>query len=173
MKILLRLFPAALLIILVAAPACSLRGPEGIRREISRSTGYEYNREFGMTLGRIGLAVARLAMGEDDADKRILRGLTRIQVGVYQVDERPQNPGDLELGRISMASWEPMMSVKEEDEDVLILLKRKRGSVREMLVVVSENDELTIVRMKGKLDQVLEEAAQFGREEAHRQDPQA
>jgi len=35
-----------------------------------------------------------------------------------------------------------------------------------MLVVVSESDELTIVRMKGKLDQVLEEAASFGREEA-------
>jgi hypothetical protein len=162
----LRLFPAVLLVILIAAPACSLRGPEGIRRDISRSTGYTYDREFGMTLGRVGLAVARMALEEDDEELKILRGLTRIQVGVYQVESRPRNPGDLELGRISMASWEPMMSVKEDDEDVLILLKRKKGLVREMLVVVSESEELTIVRMKGQLDQMLDEAAQFGREEA-------
>ncbi len=166
MRNLLRLFPATLLVILIAAPACTLRGPEGIRHDISRSTGCTYDREFGMTLGRVGLAVARMAMDEDDEDMKFIRGLTKIQVGVYQVESRPQDPGDLELGRISMASWEPMMSVREEDEDVLILLKRKKGLVKEMLVVVSESEELTIVRMKGKLDQMLQEAAHFGREEA-------
>jgi len=172
MRNLFRLFPAALLVILIAAPACSLRGPEGIRRDISRSTGCTYDREFGMTIGRIGLAVARLAMDEDDETEALIRGLTKVQVGVYRVESRPQDPGDLELGRISMASWEPMMSMKEDDEAVLILLKRKKGKVREMLVVVSEEEELTIVRMKGRLDEMLEEAARFGREEARQGDRQ-
>lgn len=170
MRVLLRLFPATLLVILITAPACSLRGPEGIRRNISRSTGTEYSREFGMTLGRIGLTVARLALDENDEEQALLRGLTKVQVGVYQVESRQQDPGDLELGRISMANWEPMMSVHEGDEDVQVLLKRKEGEVREMLVVVSENDELTIVRMKGRLDEMLEEAVQFGREEARQGD---
>ncbi len=164
-----RLLPAALLVILMATPACTLRGPEGIRQDISRSTGTTYTREVGLTLGRVGLAVARMALDEDDEELQVLKGLTKIQVGVYQVKDRPNDPGDMQLGQVSMASWEPMMSMKEDDEDVLILLKRKKGQVREMLVVVSESDELVIVRMKGKLDQVLEEAANFGRKEARQE----
>lgn len=166
MRNLLRFYPAALLVILLAAPACTLRGPEGIRRDISRSTGTTYTREVGLTLGRVGLAVARMALDEDDQELKVLKGLTKIQVGVYQVESRPDDPGEMELGQITMASWEPMMNLKEGDEDVLILLKRKKGQVREMLVVVNESDELVIVRMKGRLDQVLEEAAAFGRNEA-------
>jgi len=169
MNILFRFLPAALLIILMAAPACSLRGPEGVRRDIARSTGYEYSCEMGLTIGRIGLAVARMALDEEDEELRLLEGLTKVQVGIYQVESRPRKPGDLKLGRTHLANWEPMANVKEDDEDVMVLLKRKKGQVREMLVVVSDRDELTIVRMKGRLDQVLEKAVAFGREEA-RQD---
>ncbi len=170
MNKMLRIFPAVLLLILMAAPACSLRGPEGIRRDIASSTGCRYDREMGMTLGRIGLAVARMALDEDDEEQRILRDLTKLQVGIYRVESRPADTGDMELGRISMAHWEPMVNLKEGDEDVLVLLKRKKGRVREMLVVVNERDELTIVRMKGRLDQVLEEAAAFGKDEARQGD---
>ncbi len=168
MNLLSRSVPAVLLLILMAAPACSLRGPEGIRRDIARSTGYEYSREMGMTIGRIGLAVARNVLDEEE-ELRLLEGLTKIQVGIYQVESRPREPGDLKLGRSYMANWEPMANVREDDEDVMVLLKRKKGQVREMLVVVSDRDELTIVRMKGRLDDVLEEAVAFGRDEA-RQD---
>ena len=122
-----------------------------------------------MTIGRIGLAVARMALDEDDDEQRLLQGLTKVQVGIYRVESRPESPGEMELSRVTMAHWEPMVNVKEGDEDVLVLLKRKKGQVREMLVVVNDQDELTIVRMKGRLDQVLEEAAAFGQDEA-RQD---
>jgi len=125
MKLSLRVLSVLLLFILMATPACSLRGPEGIRRDIARSTGYQYDREFGMTLGRIGLAVARMAMDDDDEEQALIKGLTKVQVGIYRVENQPQNPGDLELGRVNIASWEPMVNIQEDDEDVLVLLKRK------------------------------------------------
>lgn len=161
-----RLLPAALLILLMAAPACSLRGPEKIRRQISQSTGTEYSREIGITLGRVGLAVARMALDEGDEELRVLENLSKIRVGVYQVKSRPENPGELELGQLAMVDWEPMVRISEDDENVLVLLKRKKGEVREMLVVVDDSEELVIVRMKGRLDDVLEKAARMGEKEA-------
>jgi hypothetical protein len=166
MRTLNRLLPVALLVLLLAAPGCTLRGPEKIRRQISQSTGTEYSREIGITLGRVGLAVARMALDEEDEELKVLEHLTKIRVGVYQVESRPETPGQMELGRLAMADWEPMVDMRQGEEDVLVLLKRKKGEVREMLVVVNESDELVIVRMKGRLDRVLEEAAAFGKQEA-------
>jgi len=161
-----RLIPAALLIVLMATPACSLRGPEKIRRQISQSTGTEYSKEIGITLGRVGLAVARMAMDEEDEELKVLENLTKIRVGVYQVKNRPENPGQMELGQMTMADWEPMVRMNQSDENVLVMLKRKKGEVRQMLVVVNDKDELVIVRMKGRLDSVLEQAARLGEKKA-------
>ena len=108
MKHLCRLLPVALLVLLMAAPACSLRGPEKIRREISRSTGTEYSKEIGITLGRVGLAVARMALDEEDEELKVLENLTKIRVGVYQVKSRPENPGEMDLGRVAMACIGPV-----------------------------------------------------------------
>ena len=51
----------------------------------------------------------------------------------------------------------PVVRVHEPGEDVMVLFKEKDDVVRALLVVVAESDEWVLVRIRGKLDQVMEQ----------------
>jgi hypothetical protein len=70
---------------LVVGAACVLRGPSGVRREVVQQTGVELDRELGLTLGRMTLAVARAVVKTEDEDELPLREISKVQVGVYRV----------------------------------------------------------------------------------------
>jgi hypothetical protein len=154
---------AALCLLLAAAlssAACiTFRGPEQIRREISGISGVEFDREMGFTVRRSGMWLVRTGMriaGEDEAS---LRGVRSIQVGIYQVRD-PENGlhARVPIEARSFSDWDAVVRVHEDDEDVLVMVREHEGSVRNMLVVVSDEEELVLVRMKGRLDGILEEA---------------
>ena len=45
---------------IAASASCIFRGPEGIRKELSRESGVELKREFGITVGRTGMLLAKM-----------------------------------------------------------------------------------------------------------------
>jgi hypothetical protein len=161
---------AAGLAVLIATTGCVLRGPRDVPREISRATGAQLEREFEITLGRVGMALSRWGMRIADVDDDFSpKGIRKIEVGIYQVTD--QGSGDLTAFRNNnLASWEPVVAVREEDEDVLVMLREKKGEVRGMLVVVSEPEELVVVRMRGRLDNFLEDAMELGFRQAGHHD---
>jgi hypothetical protein len=149
-----------LLALALSSAACiGFRGPEQIRREISFNSGVELDREMGFTIRRSGMWLVRAGLRIAGEDEISLRGVRGVQVGIYQVrgSEMGRHPRiPLEAGRFS--DWDPVVRVHEEDEEVLVLVREKKGSIRRMLVVVSDDEELVVVRMKGKLESILEEA---------------
>jgi hypothetical protein len=149
-----------LLAAILSGTACiGFRGPEQIRKEISFNSGVKLDREMGFTVRRSGMWLVRMGLRIAGKDEISLRGVRRIEVGIYQV-RGSESGGHIEvpLEARSFSDWDPVVRVHEDDEDVLVMVREKKGSVRNMLVVVSDDEELVIVRMKGRLDDILEEA---------------
>lgn len=142
---------------------CVLHGPGDVRRDMAAATGAEYDREFAITLGRIGTSFARWGMrvaGEDDVP---LQGVRKVEVGVYRVVEPPAD-GD---GTLRLAPrWSPVVQLRQDGENVHVLLREDGDRVRAMLVVVQDAEELVIVRLKGRIDHIVEDAIRYGLDEA-------
>ena len=152
--------PVLVLISALLGPGCvTLHGPEEIRRDLSEEVGVKLGHEFSITVNRGGMWMARTGMkwaGEDEVD---LRGVHHVDVGIYSVEGLRKGfeaPGAIHPDYFE--GWEALARVQEEGENVLVLTKEKRGSIRGLLVVVAESDEWVIVKVKGKLDQVIEQA---------------
>ena len=143
-------------------------GPEDIRDDLSDQAGVKLRQETGLTLTRSAVWLARNFVEEEDFT---LEGVRRIEVGVYEVKGlkgKRQVPSPLEL--TTLEGWVPVVRVSEPDEDVMVLIKEKDDVVRALLVVVAEQDEWVLVRIRGKLDRVLEQAMEMAFKDADRPD---
>jgi hypothetical protein len=143
-------------------------GPEEIRHDLSDQAGVKLKQETGLTLTRSAVWLARKFVDQDDFT---LEGVRRIEVGVYEVKGlkgRRESPSPLDLTRLE--GWEPVVRVNEPGEDVIVLIKEKDEVVRALLVVVAEQDEWVLVRIRGKLNRVLEEAMEMAFKDADRPD---
>lgn len=149
--------------VLIAAGALTgcvrFHGPEDLRRDLSRTAGVELDREFGITITRGGVWLARKALKISEEEDIDLRGVKRVEIGVYEVrglrrgfDERAA------LGLTDLPDWDPIVRIQEEDENVLVLINEKDEEIRSMVVVVAEDEEWVLVRIRGKLQQILEDA---------------
>ena len=169
------------LLLLVLVPtllgtACvRLHGPNDIKRELSRSAGVELNKEFGITVTRSGVWLARKVLkwtGEAD-EVPSLKGIKRVQVGIYEV--KGLRPG-VEAYRgiddsVFPQDWSPMVRISDHGEDVAVMVKydkKEPERMRQMLIVVAEEDEWVLVRIKGNLNRVIEEALQMAFDEVDR-----
>jgi hypothetical protein len=154
---------------LAAASACiGFRGPEDLRRDIVQTTGVELQREVGVTVGRAGVALVRWFTPEDEIP---LKGVRRVQVGVYRVSDAARGDPAADLLEIpALADWEPVVRLRERDENVLVMLRQENDAIRGLLVVVMEGDEWVLVRVRGKLQHVVEEAMQLAFDRTDRPD---
>jgi hypothetical protein len=151
----------------VLSTGCVFRGPSGIKDQVERSSGKTYNREFGITVGRTSLGIARMAMrfGDEDEAVHLLKGVNKVQVGIYEVvddgDGRPARASDFGL-------YDPLVQVREDGETVLVLARADEETIRRLLVVVDSDDELVIVRLRGDLEAIIEDAIRLGLSEGGR-----
>jgi len=164
-----------ILSILGGTVSCMFRGPSDVRREIADATGARYEREFGLTLGRISMSIARWGMrvAEKHSEEEIpvsLKGVRKVQIGVYQVKRGSWNEDHERFDPSSLGEWVPIVKVQEDGEDVHVLFRMQEGRTRAMLVLVSDSDELVIVRIKGKLDGILRDTMRYALQEAEREE---
>lgn len=151
--------------LLLTSGACMFRGPGDLRRDLSREADVELDRQFGMRLGRISTSIARLAMktGDDDVS---LRGLRRIEVGVYEV----VSGGDAVIEPPNLEGWDTFVRIREPGESVYVMGRYRDEKLRNIVVVVAEEDEWVLVRLTGKLDRMLRDAMELAFEEADREE---
>jgi len=143
-------------------------GPEDLRRDLARTAGVKLEREMGVTLTRTAVMLVRWATSEEDIP---LRGVRRVEVGVYQVqglrrgveDRRSIDPPEL-------PGWENIVRVREDDEEVFVLVREEEDEIRGMLIVVAEEDEWVLVRIRGKLQHTLESVMELAFDRAERPD---
>lgn len=148
-----------------------LTGPEDVRQDLSEIAGVKLRQETGFTVTRSGMWIARKAMKMSGEEEISLRGIRRVEVGVYEVkglrrgiDERvPLTLDDMPKG------WHPMVIVEGDDEEIFVMTKHgEDGMIRQLLVVVSEDDEWVLVKIKGKLDHIVEDAMRMAFDQGDR-----
>lgn len=157
-----RICLAALPLALLFSTSCMLRGPENLRRDLEQASGVELEREAGVTVGRVGTMLVRWFTPADEVP---LKGVRKVQVGVYRVVDRP-NGAPVELSLPALSGWQRVARVRQSDEQVDLFVLEENARVRGMLVVVAEDDEWVLVRIRGKLDHVLEQAMEMAFEQA-------
>lgn len=127
--------------------------------------GTRFEREISISLGPISLGLARFATGfsEDTREAReYLDGVNRIQLAIYkisspQLDKRlrlPQQLRDL----IEEDGWEMVVKSSEKDETAWILYREDDGRIRDMHITALDSEELVMIRISGRLDELFEKA---------------
>ena len=162
----------ALAALALSATACWFHGPGEIRKGIAEATGTTYSQEIGLTLGRTSMAIARLGLRTaNDEDIPRLKGIRKVQVGIYHpVSATPEALEQRPIAPAVLPGWAPIVRMHEDGENVLVMIRQRRDRIRGMLVIVDDGEELVVVRMYGRLDDVLQEAMKLGFDEADRPD---
>lgn len=160
-------------IAVLAGTGCfRLGGPEGVTQTLSREAGVELDQEFGITVTRGGVWLAKKSMRwVDDVDVS-LDGLKRVEVGIYTVRDQD----DRRSGRLSEdlfpIEWTPWVKVRDGGSDVMVMVKQGKHpeDINGMLVVVAEDEEWVVVRMKGDLYRIMEDSLRFAFDQTDRSD---
>ena len=99
-----------------------------------------------------------------------LKGVRRVEVGIYEVKglrRGVESRRPLELP--DLPGLEPVVRVHEDGEDIFVLLHVDEDEeIRQMVVIVAEDDEWVLVRIKGKLRHTFESAMRMAFDHADR-----
>jgi len=163
-----------LLLPIVLGTSCvRFRGPEDLRKDLSSTAGVELKKEMGVTVTRSGMWIARKAIkwSDDDDDIPSLKGVRRVEVGIYRVEGLREGRDErVALGLEDLPGWSPIVRIHEDGEDVFVLVDEDGERIKRMLIVVADQDEWVIVRIKGNLNRILEDAMRMAFENADRPD---
>lgn len=129
--------------------------------------GAEFRQTVVVTLGPVGLQFARWVVGlVEDADaqtaREYLKHVQRVKVGVYKTEYLP-GLEEVRLPRqvrraLERDGWEMAVRVKEEGNLVWVFYREQKGVVRDLFVTIVSDEEMVLVRFKGRLDRILQKA---------------
>lgn len=133
-----------------------------IRKQISPS---KVRTNFKFSFGPVSLSTIRAVVRLSDADEEALKYLTeidKVQVGVYEIDRIDHNtrmiiPQDVE-DKLTDSGYELFVRVREKDENVNLYFKQISEKVCSLYCIVLEEDEMVLVEVKGRLDNLIQEA---------------
>ncbi len=143
-----------------------------VKQDIARQLpGVGFRKNVTLSFGPLTMGLARAITGcIPDAREAhtYLRDVSRVQVAVYELDGAPaghdiDTPSRLEA--LIEDGWEMAVRVREESEAVWLLYRTDGDSVREMFVVVVSDEELVLVKVKGRLERLLAGALEHARDE--------
>jgi hypothetical protein len=147
----------------LAAPGClAHRAPKKVEAEIESQLGEPLERESGVKLGWMsthlvaGIVGHVESNGRDDLD---FGDITGISVVTYQ---RPAHPAGtrspsprLDPRRMGFGDWETVLDIRGGGEQTLALARCGRSKVHEMVLLSIEDDEVVVVRVRGRVDRLL------------------
>lgn len=173
---------------LVTGCIIPFNGPGDIKRDVQSATNSDLDMDFGVTVGRSGMALARWVMSKSDEEMPPLEGIKKVEVGVYHYDRAPVEgraldsmhwPGWLPVveihGRAAAGHGDAIAATRSDESaaagdaaDLLILFQYDGKRLQRMLLLVEEpeEDRLMIIRISGDLDKLIEQVIAYGLEES-------
>lgn len=169
-----RRFGLVVLLTLLALPSTGcLWAPElaQIQREIEHQLpGSSFEREVRLSLGPLSLGMARLAtrlipesaVPEAGEAHAYLREVRRVQIALYRTLALPplesvRIPEPLRL-LIRDQNWHLAVKNQKTDELTWVLTRVENDIVRDIYVVLLDSRQLALVRVEGRMDQLLAKA---------------
>lgn len=157
------LMSGAALVCLLFANGC-VWAPEltAVKTDIAHQfPDVDFHSNVTLSFGPVAMVLARAVTGviPDAREARpYLRDVSRLQVAVYQLEGTPESE-DIRtpdaLQHLLDKGWEMAVRVRDEGELVWVLYRIEKESVREMFVVALSDDELVLVKVRGRLERIM------------------
>ena len=148
----------AILVLGLSTGCATSFSPEKIRKEIRTQRGEDPLAAFELNLGRFTTLVIKNALAGQDGELPFA-GLTSLQVAAYEVSA-PSGPA-LDVTRIKVRGWEPVLRAHDEKRSALVLVREKGEMIGDLVVVGSGPERVIYARLKGSLSPEL--ATEMGR----------
>jgi len=116
----------------------------------------EADKEFGFSLGPLPLRFAAWVMDEDEDPETtaMLRDLKGVRIRIYEIqgDEQRVFKRIVESGqRLEKDGWDRLVTVNDNDENTLVMVKREATKISGMAVLVTDRDEAVYINMIGNI----------------------
>ena len=149
-------------LVVLSSPGCFWSSElSGVRADLQRQLpGSSFDKNLELSFGPVILAFARVITsvipGASEA-RPYLSGVSRVQVGVYDchLDTMEDLHMPKRLQSLLDDGWETAVRVRDEREAVWILYRPDGEKVKEIFLVVLNDDELVLVKARGNLERVL------------------
>ncbi|HXS09883.1 MAG TPA: DUF4252 domain-containing protein [Candidatus Krumholzibacteria bacterium] len=154
----------------LSSPGCFWSSElSGVRADLERQLpGSSFDKNVELSFGPVILTFARVITsvipGAQEA-RPYLRGVSRVQVGVYEAHLHTMDSLQMpkRLQSLLDDGWETAVRVRDEREAVWLLYRPDGEKVKEIFVVVLNDNELVLVKARGNLERLVEAAM----DEAH------
>jgi hypothetical protein len=144
-------------LILAACGCFNYRGPRGVEESLEHTLGVELHPEEGIKLGPISTRFVASFVGHDEDD--FLSDLSRVGIAVFEVGaSNGQTPRPIQASDLGFRGWSTMLDMHDDGDQVLLLVKPRKGSIREMMLVSVDGDEVVVARLTGNLDHLIAKA---------------
>lgn len=146
---------ALVAVVAVAATGCvTYRGPRGVESAIERQLGVKLDREAGIKLGWTSTKIM-LSIINDDDDPALDFDLDGIGVATFTIPAGARK-ARLDPKRLGLGEWDTAIRARDADGDMLLVTKEKRGKIREVILIVIDDEEVVLGRLKGDLGALVE-----------------
>ena len=137
--------------------ACGLTAPrsnEGFA-DLESLGMMDTDRVMKLSLGPTVLRFAAGHMDDDPETKALLRSLDGVRIRIYEIDGDAGRVAQRIEGmssHLQQDGWEPVMLVREEDEQTHMLLRMVDDQIRGMTVLVSDGEsEAVVINLMGAI----------------------
>jgi hypothetical protein len=108
-----------------------------------------------LSIGPTLLNFAAKHIDDDPEMERLLRSLDGVRIRIYQIDGDPARVAT-RLRRMSTHlqadGWEPVLLVRDPQEEVQMLLKTRDGSIRGLTVLSADDEaEVVVINLMGEI----------------------
>ena len=175
-----RRFVWLLMLVLVSSTTGCLWAPElsQIQREIERQLpGSSFEKEVRLSLGPLSLGMARFVtrvipasyVPEAGEAHDYLQEVRRVQIALYRTLALPElhavrMPEPLRV-LLEDPSWHLAIKKQKLDELTWVLTRTEQGLVRDIYVVLLDDEQLAVIRVEGRMDQLVAKAVENGADE--------
>ena len=133
-----------------------------VRSMVMSSTNEKFNKDIEFSVGPVGISLAKLIvkLNDDDEDASvILNNISEVQIGVYKKRYSGKHYDysffrDID-NKMKEADWHFVVRHVEGNELTGIYVKYNDDDINKLYVINIEDKELSIVRVKGNLENIL------------------
>lgn len=125
-----------------------------------------FRKVVGVQVGPALMGIARWAISltnEEDAHevRSMMQDFHRAYVRVYELNgELPR--GGIRTPRtirhLERMGWETAVRVRDEDSNVWMLFKERHNDIRDLYIVILDDEDLVMVRAQGRFSRLVEKA---------------
>ncbi len=137
-----------------------------VKSLVIKSTNEKFYKDVEFSVGSMGISFARMIASFNDNDEdaqAILKNISQVQVGVYKTNKYRGERYNCAFfnnidNKLENENWHYVVKHVDGDKLTGIYVKYEDGLINKMYVINLEDNKLSLVRVEGNLDNIVDYA---------------